>query len=169
MIDLNDLRLFARIVEHKGIIKAGRALNLPKSTISRRLAALEERLKCRLIIRSGEEFALTAAGEQVLEAARPLVEAAQMAEDLLLTSATGMTGRVSISASSLFAAHLAEPPTGQNRLRGRVTHSLFEGRGWRTVLDVGGSSISAMAPARAEVGTLLDIDFPQNAALAFPR
>jgi DNA-binding transcriptional LysR family regulator/ABC-type Fe3+ transport system substrate-binding protein len=126
MIDLNDLRLFARIVEHKGIIKAGRALNLPKSTISRRLAALEERLKCRLIIRSGEEFALTAAGEQVLEAARPLVEAAQMAEDLLLTSATGMTGRVSISASSLFAAHLAA----------HVKSALAEHPGLSFVLDI---------------------------------
>jgi DNA-binding transcriptional LysR family regulator/ABC-type Fe3+ transport system substrate-binding protein len=126
MIDLNDLRLFARIAEHKGIIKAGRALNLPKSTISRRLAALEERLKCRLIIRSGEEFALTAAGEQVLEAARPLVEAAQQAEDLLLTSATGMTGRISISASSLFAAQLAA----------HVKSALAEHPGLSFVLDI---------------------------------
>lgn len=107
MIDLNDLRLFAQIVEHRGIIKAGRALNLPKSTISRRLAGLEERLRCRLVIRSGEEFALTAMGQQVFEAARPVLEAAQHAEDRLLNSVDDMTGRISISASSLFADTLS--------------------------------------------------------------
>ena len=33
MLDLNDLRLFVAIVENQGILKAGRALNLPKSTV----------------------------------------------------------------------------------------------------------------------------------------
>lgn len=103
MIDLNDLRLFVHIVEHKGIIKAARALNLPKSTISRRLGALEESLKSRLIIRSGEEFSLTAAGKEVFAAALPVIAAAQDAEEQLLAAGSEMTGRVSISASSLFA------------------------------------------------------------------
>ncbi|MFP4571219.1 LysR family transcriptional regulator, partial [Rhodosalinus sp.] len=51
MLDLNDLRLFVSIVEHRGILKAGRALGLPKSTVSRRLAGLEAQMKTRLIIR----------------------------------------------------------------------------------------------------------------------
>lgn len=40
-LNLNDLRLFFEIVENRGILRAARALGLPKSTISRRLSGLE--------------------------------------------------------------------------------------------------------------------------------
>ena len=107
MLDLNDLRLFVHIVEHRGILKAGRALGLPKSTISRRLAGLEDHLKARLIIRSGEEFRLTAAGEEVYRIGRAVIDAAREAEKSLLQSETGLSGRVSISASRLLAPCLS--------------------------------------------------------------
>jgi DNA-binding transcriptional LysR family regulator len=48
MIDLNELYLFAQVVERKGFASAGRALNLPKSTVSRKISQLEERLGVRL-------------------------------------------------------------------------------------------------------------------------
>jgi DNA-binding transcriptional LysR family regulator len=52
MRDLNDLYYFAQVVEHQGFAPAGRALNMPKSKLSRRVALLEERLGVRLIHRS---------------------------------------------------------------------------------------------------------------------
>jgi len=45
--DLNDYVLFAEIVAHGGFAAAGRALRAPKSTLSRRIAALEARLGVR--------------------------------------------------------------------------------------------------------------------------
>ena len=42
--DLNELYYFAQVVEHGGFAPAGRALGLPKSKLSRRVALLEERL-----------------------------------------------------------------------------------------------------------------------------
>ena len=106
MIDLNDLRLFVAIVEHQGILKAGRALNLPKSTISRRLAGLEAQLKTRLIIRSGEAFTLTPAGQEAYDLGQRMVQAARDAEDRLLRTKREIAGQVVLSATSLIAARL---------------------------------------------------------------
>ena len=60
--DLNDYALFAEVVTHGGFAAAGRALRVPKSTLSRRIAALETRLGVRLIERSARRFRLTEIG-----------------------------------------------------------------------------------------------------------
>ncbi|WP_336146227.1 LysR family transcriptional regulator, partial [Marinobacter salarius] len=52
MQDLNDLFYFVKVVDHGGFAPAGRALGLPKSKLSRRVAELESRLDTRLINRS---------------------------------------------------------------------------------------------------------------------
>ena len=44
MRDLNDLYYFVQVVDHGGFAPAGRALGMPKSKLSRRIALLEERL-----------------------------------------------------------------------------------------------------------------------------
>ena len=49
MQDINDYALYAEVILHGGFTAAGRALGLPKSTLSRRIAALETRLGVRLI------------------------------------------------------------------------------------------------------------------------
>lgn len=47
--DLNDFAWFVHVVEEGGFAAAGRALDEPKSKLSRRIAQLEERLGVRLI------------------------------------------------------------------------------------------------------------------------
>ena len=42
--DLNDLLFFAAVVEHSGFSAAARSLNLPKSSVSRHVGRLEDRL-----------------------------------------------------------------------------------------------------------------------------
>lgn len=64
MEDLNDLYYFAQVVEHGGFAPAGRALDQPKSKLSRRIAALEERLGVRLIQRSTRHFSVTEIGQE---------------------------------------------------------------------------------------------------------
>ena len=49
MQDLNDLYYFVQVVDHGGFAPAGRALGVPKSKLSRRIALLEDRLGVRLI------------------------------------------------------------------------------------------------------------------------
>ena len=62
--DLNDLRFFAAVVEHRGFSTAGRALGTPKSRLSKRVAQLEERLGGRLLQRTTRRFAGTDIGER---------------------------------------------------------------------------------------------------------
>ena len=50
--DLNDLLFFAAVVEHSGFSAAARSLNLPKSSVSRHVGRLEDRLGVRLLERS---------------------------------------------------------------------------------------------------------------------
>lgn len=75
-IDLhaNDLILFVHIVEAGGFSRAAERTGLPKATLSRRLARLEERLGGRLLQRSTRRLVLTELGERMLEPARRLLE-----------------------------------------------------------------------------------------------
>ena len=52
MDDLNDLAYFAHVAEHGGFAAAERATGIPKSKLSRRIAALEAALGVRLIQRT---------------------------------------------------------------------------------------------------------------------
>ncbi|MES2412881.1 MAG: LysR substrate-binding domain-containing protein [Pseudomonadota bacterium] len=66
MQDLNDMFYFVEVAERGGFAAAGRALNLPKSRLSRRVAELEDRLGVRLLQRTTRKLSLTAAGEVYL-------------------------------------------------------------------------------------------------------
>ena len=56
--DLNQLLVFAKVVEHGSFIAASRALGLPKTTVSRKVQELEERLGTRLLQRTTRRVAL---------------------------------------------------------------------------------------------------------------
>jgi len=64
MHDLNDMRYFAEVVDHGSFAGAARALDLPTSRLSRRIARLEAELGVRLLNRTTRKLSLTAAGEQ---------------------------------------------------------------------------------------------------------
>ncbi|KAB0624127.1 LysR substrate-binding domain-containing protein [Castellaniella defragrans] len=64
MHDLNDMRYFAEVVDHGSFAGAARALDLPTSRLSRRIARLEAELGVRLLHRTTRKLSLTAAGEQ---------------------------------------------------------------------------------------------------------
>lgn len=63
MQDLNDMLYFAEVVDRGGFAAAGRALGIPKSRLSRRVAELEAQLGVRLLHRTTRKLSLTEAGE----------------------------------------------------------------------------------------------------------
>ena len=83
MQDLNDLYYFVQVVDHAGFAPAGRALGMPKSKLSRRIALLEERLGVRLIQRSTRKFAVTELGQTFYIHARAMLVEAEAAEDAI--------------------------------------------------------------------------------------
>jgi DNA-binding transcriptional LysR family regulator len=81
MQDLNDLFYFARIVEHGGFAAAARALGVPKSTLSRRISGLEERLGSRLLQRSTRRLGMTEIGETYYRHCVAMVAEAEAAQE----------------------------------------------------------------------------------------
>ncbi|MBI5255899.1 MAG: LysR family transcriptional regulator [Burkholderiales bacterium] len=71
-LDANDLLLFARVAEAGSFSRAAERVLLPKSTVSRRIAALEKRLGERLLQRSTRKLSITEFGFGVLDHARAL-------------------------------------------------------------------------------------------------
>ena len=81
--DLNDLRFFVEVVEHGGFSAAGRALGVPKSRLSNRVAKLEERLGVRLLQRTTRRFVVTDVGERFLAHCKAMIEQAEAARDVV--------------------------------------------------------------------------------------
>ena len=67
MLDLGDLQVFSKIVETESMTKAGQALGLPKSTVSRRISRLEENLGVQLLHRSTRSVTVTEDGAMFFE------------------------------------------------------------------------------------------------------
>lgn len=70
--DPNDLLIFARVAEAGSFSRAAERVGLPKSTVSRRIALLEERLGERLIQRTTRRLVLTEFGALLLDHARQI-------------------------------------------------------------------------------------------------
>jgi len=64
MLDLNDFFYFVQVVDRGGFTAAGRALGIPKSTLSHRLQELEKSLGVRLLNRTSRRFGMTEAGSE---------------------------------------------------------------------------------------------------------
>ena len=71
---------FVAIVDHGSITGAAETLGLPRPTVSKRLARLEERLGVRLVHRTTRRMKLTQQGELLYERARHVVHAVRVAE-----------------------------------------------------------------------------------------
>ena len=97
MQDLNDMLFFAEVVDRGGFAAAGRALNVPKSKLSRRVADLEARLGVRLLQRTTRKLSLTQAGEIYHRYCVALREPAEAADAAVAHVQTEPRGTVRIT------------------------------------------------------------------------
>ena len=79
MQPLEEFYYFAQVVEHGGYAKAARALGIPKSRLSRHVAALEAKLNVRLLQRSTRRFSVTEIGHDVYRHAMAMLAEADAA------------------------------------------------------------------------------------------
>lgn len=77
--DLNALRDYAQVVTHGGFSPAARALGVPKSRLSRRVAELEARLGLQLIQRSTRRFHVTETGKAFYQHCQAMLSEAEAA------------------------------------------------------------------------------------------
>jgi DNA-binding transcriptional LysR family regulator len=79
-LETAELLAFTRTVDAKSLSRAASDLGVPRATIGRRLARLEERLGARLLRRSTRSLALTPTGEAFYRHARRVLDAVEQAE-----------------------------------------------------------------------------------------
>ncbi|CAP40999.1 LysR family transcriptional regulator [Bordetella petrii] len=109
MQDLNDLFYFSQIVEHGGFSAASRALDIPKSRLSRRISQLEATLGVRLLQRTTRRLRLTLAGERYLHYCREMTASARAAEDAMRQLQAQPCGPVVVSCPIAIAQQMLAP------------------------------------------------------------
>jgi DNA-binding transcriptional LysR family regulator len=96
-IDPTDLLVFARVAEFGSFSRAAERLGLPKSTVSRRIAALEARVGERLLVRTTRRQTLTELGAALLEHARQIASEVDAATALRDHRQSAPSGRLRVS------------------------------------------------------------------------
>jgi DNA-binding transcriptional LysR family regulator len=108
-LDWNQLKAFLETAETGSLSAAARKLGLSQPTLSRQVAAIEQRLGVTLFERVGKAMVLTATGLDLLEHARSMGAAA----DAVSLAATGLSqaaeGVVTVTATDTVAGHLLPP------------------------------------------------------------
>jgi DNA-binding transcriptional LysR family regulator len=79
-MDLNEIVVFTKVVQAGSFIGAARELDMPKSTVSRKVSDLEERLGARLLQRTTRTLRLTEVGQAYYQHAARVVAEAEEAE-----------------------------------------------------------------------------------------
>lgn len=105
MEDLNDLYYFVKVVDHGGFTSAGRALNMPKSKLSRRIASLEATYGVRLLQRSTRHFSVTDTGREFYAHCMAMLVEAEAAMDVMKRNGGTPQGIVRMSCPTALLAY----------------------------------------------------------------
>lgn len=108
-LDANDLLLFARVMDAGSFSLAAERAGLPKSTVSRRIAALEAQLGERLLTRSTRRLLITEFGQGILEHARRLQEETEAASAFAQHRQAAVRGRLRVSMPADFGEWVLGP------------------------------------------------------------
>lgn len=106
---LDDLYYYAMVVKHAGFAAAGRALQVPKSRLSRHVNALEARLGVRLLQRSTRRFSVTDTGRELYSHCEAMLTEAQAALDVVEHARAEPRGRIRIACPVAIAAGMLAP------------------------------------------------------------
>ena len=109
MVNLNGMSIFVAVAEAGSLTGASTTLNLPKSTISRRLQSYETTVGTTLFRRSTRSISLTDAGKKHFERVQALVHEASEAVSELAEQTQHPTGLIRISASLGIGENLLAP------------------------------------------------------------
>jgi DNA-binding transcriptional LysR family regulator len=109
MTDLNALIVFAKVAETQSFSEAARRLNMPVSTVSRKVADLEDALGVRLLERSTRNLRLTDVGVEILSEAQRGAEVSEAVESIASNRLSAVKGLLRLSAPPSIADSLLSP------------------------------------------------------------
>lgn len=108
-MDIQDLRIFARVAAVQNLSAVGTELGLTPGTISKRLQALEEELNARLFDRTTRSIRITQEGATFLVHARKILEELDAARAAVGANVANPKGKLKISAPASLSHQFVAP------------------------------------------------------------
>ncbi len=106
---LDAMAVFVSVAEAGSFSRASKSLGAPLTTVSRKVAQLEERLGARLFVRTTRRLGLTEKGSEYLERCKRILGDLEEAEAALADDLSTPSGRLIISAPVLFGRMYLAP------------------------------------------------------------
>jgi DNA-binding transcriptional LysR family regulator len=101
--DLVSMAMFARVVEAKSFTAAALKLSVSKSVVSKRVAALEERLGARLLHRTTRRLSLTTEGARIYDRCLHMLRAVDEAADQVQVAGDEPRGVLRVNSPAILA------------------------------------------------------------------
>jgi len=117
MDTLQNMRVFARVVEAGSFTGAAQHLNTTTAYCSRAVSDLEAHLRTRLLNRTTRRIALTEAGERYLQRCEQILAYVEQAEAEAGDAHARPSGRLKVHAMSSFGLHYVVPAVGRYQQR----------------------------------------------------
>ncbi|MDY6890800.1 MAG: LysR family transcriptional regulator [Pseudomonadota bacterium] len=97
-MNYQDLYYFIKVVEKGSLVAAARYLDIPTSTLSRRLQAFEQDLGYKLVHRSSKKFGLTESGQRFYNSLSNVVSELERRSEDVNSELSSMSGDIKITA-----------------------------------------------------------------------
>lgn len=107
-MNYQDLFYFTKVVEKGSLVAAARYLDVPTSTLSRRLQAFEEQLGYKLVHRSSKKFGLTESGQRFYGSLSPVMNELEMRSEDVNSELSSMSGDIKITAPLALGHHIVK-------------------------------------------------------------
>jgi DNA-binding transcriptional LysR family regulator len=98
MWSYDDLSIFVCVVEQGNFANAAKKLNIPSSTVCRRISKLEKDLKIKLIERNSRKFNVTKLGQEFYDRSYPAFQLLKKSTSSLMASHKEVSGKLRITA-----------------------------------------------------------------------
>ncbi|MBY4676712.1 LysR family transcriptional regulator [Marinobacterium arenosum] len=104
-MNYQDLYYFIKVVEKGSLVAAARYLDIPTSTLSRRLQAFEQQLGYKLVHRSSKKFGLTESGQRFYHSLEPVMSELEMRSEDVNSELSSLSGDIKITAPLTLGHH----------------------------------------------------------------
>lgn len=108
-MNYQDLYYFIKVVEKGSLVSAARYLDIPTSTLSRRLQAFEQQLGYKLVHRSSKKFGLTESGQRFYHSLSPVMTELEMRSEDVNSELSSLSGDIKITAPLTLGHHFVKP------------------------------------------------------------
>lgn len=135
MLDWDDLRFFLAVARHRTLAAAAKHLHVTQSTVSRRLASLQEGMGVRLLQRTADGYVPTLAGESIRAHVERVEAEALSVERVIAGHDVRLEGVVRVAGAQLLMGHLLAPSFA-------ALHSIHRGILIEALPDLPGESLA---------------------------